>query len=197
VNNVPANAKVWVNVHLDYRLKGTTAPNSNFGNPPMTYRPFQSIIVTGGGSSFSSTSLLGRGKKVTVAYGTLTNPSGAPLAGVWVRLAQGTSWALARTGLDGFYVFYDGQGCSDGLEGCSAGLTSWNYGSGNNVPTTLAILGDDATPSASAAYPFGRTSATVKNGTTTLATFTAPAAPSYNDKITKNSAYNRDWRFGP
>jgi hypothetical protein len=197
VNNVPANAKVWVNVHLDYRLKGTTAPNSNFGNPPMTYRPFQSVIVSTGGSSASSTSLLGRGKKVTVVYGTLTNPAGAPLAGVWVRLAQGTSSALAVTGVDGFYVFYDGQGCSDGLEGCSAGLTSWNYGSGNNVPTTLAILGDDATPSASATYPFGRTSATVKNGTTTLATFAAPTAPSYSDKISKNSAYSRDWRFGP
>ena len=36
VNGVQPNAKVWVTVHLDYSLKGMTAPNGNFGTPPMT-----------------------------------------------------------------------------------------------------------------------------------------------------------------
>jgi hypothetical protein len=36
----------------------------------------------------------------------------------------------------------------------------------------------------------------LKSGTQTLVN-NATTAPSYADKVSKNSAYNRSWRFGP
>ena len=68
-NNVPAGANVWVTVHLDYALKGTTQA-STWLKTPKTYGPFQSDIKIKVGNAVVGTStsqawLLGRGKKVT------------------------------------------------------------------------------------------------------------------------------------
>lgn len=217
VNNVPASAKVWVTVHLDYSLKGTLAPSATFGNPPILYTPFAStatIRVSGVaiGYSSSSTSLLGRGKKVTVAYGTMRNASGDPVDNVWVRLSQGSNSAFTQTGLDGTYVFYDGQNCTpvDGLDGGCTGASpnTFTFANGSSN-ATLTIMGSTGcipiypttpcTPPSSSAYPTGMTKATVTGGTTQ--TFTSPTPPSYGVSptfgIAKGSAYNRDWKFTP
>jgi hypothetical protein len=197
-NNVPAGAKVWVTVHLDYSLKDQQQPMSNFGSAPILYKPFQSTITTAGGSSFSSTSLLGRGKKVTVVYGRTSNKAdGSPMAGVWMKLTQGSNYAWAKSEVDGSYVFYDGQGCSDGLEGCSGSLTSWTFGTGGNVATTLAAHGDGAAATATATYPGVKTGVTITSAGTTLATFASPTLPSYGFGVAKNSANARNWKFTP
>jgi hypothetical protein len=208
VNNVPPGAKVWVTVHLDYALKGQTK-DANFLKTPKLYAPFQSDIVikeqnSGAvvGASTSSTSLLGRGKKVTTVYGTMRDPSGNPLAGLWVKLTQNGKTALAQTGTDGFYIFYHGQSClnSDGLAGgCSSGST-WTFAPGT-MSATLTIHGqgpacvDPTCPPASAspAYPAGYTKATVTSGQINFGTLNAPAG--YTLSVATGSAYNRDWRF--
>jgi hypothetical protein len=217
VDNVPAGAIVWVTVHLDYNLKGSTQA-SDFTKKPILYAPFQSDVVIKAqvgpdratwpqvGVSSSSTSLWGRGKKATMAYGTLTDKStGLALANTWVRISQGTSNATALTGSDGFYLFYDGQACTtpDGVAGgCFNGATSigtWTFANGSNVATTVRILGTETTPAtptvpaagAAAAYPTGKTHAEVKVGST----WTAKNPPSYDFGVAKGSGYNRDWRF--
>ena len=199
-NNVPAGAKVWVTVHLDYAWKSTGGLSSSFGNPPIVYSPFTSTATMVGGSSTSNASLLGRGKKVTVVYGTLVDSSGNSLDNVWVKLTQGSNTATAQTGSDGTYVFYDGQGCTvaDGLDGgCTGASTStWTFGNGN-VSSKLEILGDGASAAAAATYPTAKTNAAVKSGSQTFATFAAPVLPTYTFSVAKNSASNRDWRFGP
>ena len=133
VNNVPAGAKVWVNIHLDYAPKGDniSTVNPNPMTKPVVYGPFSSTITIKNaagatvGTSFSSTSLIGRGKKVTMVYGTLTNKvTGLPVSDTWVRITQGTNSATALTGADGFYIAYDGQTCTltDGLAGGCTGF---------------------------------------------------------------------------
>jgi hypothetical protein len=220
VNNVPSGAEVWVNVHLDYaakdKLLSTLTPNPL--NKPVTYGPFSSAITTKigptvVGTSFSSTSVIGRGKKVTMTYGVAKDSSGAPLTNTWVRLVQGSKSATYLTGADGSYAFYDGQQCgpADGLVGgCYSGTTlsaptaSWTFANGN-ASTSIHILGSnlDLTPvipayNASAAWPTGTwTNAKVRSGSTTFATVTYPSAPSYAFTVSKGTAYNRDWRFTP
>ncbi len=199
-NNVPAGAKVWVTVHLDYALKTTTASSNNFGNPPILYKPFQSTITMAGGNSYSSTSLLGRGKKVTVIYGRMTHKTGgAAMPDVWVKLTQGSNTALALTDGDGNYVVYDGQQClpADGLQSCAgASTSSWVFGSGGNVTTKLDIMGEGGTsPAGAPTYPSTKSNGTVFSGSTTFATL--GALPSYTFGVAKSSAYNRDWKFGP
>jgi hypothetical protein len=196
-NDVPPGAKVWVTAHLDYALKGTTAPSSKFGNPPITYGPFQSTIAVAGGSSYSSGSLLGRGKKVTLIYGRVSHKVGGdPMQGVWIRLTQGANTATARTDIGGSYVFYDGQACTtvDGLEGgCTgASTTTWTFASAS---TKLEALGDAAAAAATATWPAGKTNASVVSGSTVFATLTT--LPQYTFSVTKGNAYNRDWKFGP
>jgi hypothetical protein len=203
VNNVPAGATVWVTVHLDYALKGTQQ-SPDFTKKPIEYTPFKSDFLvsdqsTGAvvGAGSSSTSLLGRGKKVTVVFGTALNAMGAPLNNVWVKLQQGSAWALAQTGLDGFYIMYDGQNCTslDGLAGgCSAGLTTWNFANGtSNV--TVSIMGNGAVATGGPTYPGATTKATVTSGNTTFATYISPTPPSYTFSVTKTTAYNRDWNL--
>jgi hypothetical protein len=152
------------------------------------------------GASSSNTNLLGRGKKVTTVYGTARDGNGAPMGDVWVKLTQGSNWAMAQTGHDGFYVFFDGQGCSagDGLAGgCGAGSV-WNFASGS-VSTKLEILGSDpGTPAPGPTYPTGTSKALVTGTGCPLggcANFTAPALPSFTFTVAKSSAYHRDWRF--
>jgi hypothetical protein len=199
VNDVPANAKVWVTVHLDYRLKGTTA-SAGFGNPPIIYKPFQSTATTSGGASYSSESLVGRGKKVTVLYGRMINKStGAALPNVWIRVTQGGNTATTTTDIDGNFVFFDTQGCADdGIVRCTGVSNAiWNFATGNNVSTKLDTLGDGATPTAVTPWPTGKTTATVYSGNQTFGTFTSPTAPLYTFNVTKNNAYDRDWKLGP
>ncbi len=146
VNNVPAGAKVWVTVHLDFALKGTTQPQSI--TLPKTYGPFRSDITikhqqTGLilGTSTSQTNLLGRGKKVTVVYGTTVNGAGNPVGGVWMKVQQGTgpSVFIRSDVTSGEYVIYDGQACGDGLTECSS---AWTFANGTNVNTTITIYGN-------------------------------------------------------
>jgi hypothetical protein len=222
VNNVPAGARVWVTVHLDYSFKGTKAPSSTYGNPPILYTPFQStatVKVSGipVGVSSTSTSLLGRGKKVTVVYGTARDNSGNALAGIWLRLGQAGNYAYTQTGTDGTYVFYDGQNCAmaDGLDGGCTGTstTTWTFANGTSN-ATIAVLGSGTAclpitpavtcpPPASPAYPTGMTKAVVLSGTTTFYTFNSPTPPVYGTSpsptfgVAKSSAYNRDWQFTP
>jgi uncharacterized repeat protein (TIGR01451 family) len=208
VNNVPPGAKVWVTVHLDYALKGQTK-DPNFLKTPKVYAPFQSDVVirdqaTGAvvGLSSSSTSLLGRGKKVTTVYGTMRDATGSPLEGVWVKLTQNGKSALAQTDAYGFYLFYDGQSCltSDGLSGgCSSGST-WTFASGS-MNATLTIYGqgpaciDPTCPPASPspAYPAGYGKATITSGQINYGTLNAPAG--YTASVANGMAYNRDWKF--
>jgi hypothetical protein len=213
VNNVPAFAKVWVTVHLDYVRKGTTPTPASTVTNPRTYGPFQSAITMKNsagavvGTSYSSTTLLGRGKKVTVVYGTMRDASGNAMSGVYVRIAQGTTSAILLTDSLGGYVLFDGQGCSDGLEACATGSAvtttgSFAFKSGNNQPTTVAVLGTTGTlgtpppptwPTLSAALPPGKTSATVSWPTNNTANL--GATPSYTFNVTYGSAYVRDWKF--
>jgi hypothetical protein len=217
VNNVPAGAWVWVTVHLDYSLKGTQASSANFGTPPILYTPFKStatVKLSGVpvGASSTSTSLLGRGKKVTVVYGTARDGAGATLDNVWLRLTQGSNSAFTQTGSDGTYVFYDGQNCTiaDGLDGGCTGASTVTFTFANGTSNaTLAILGSGAcvlppsaticAPPSSAAYPTGMTKATVTGGTSQTITF--PTAPIYGVTpvfaVAKGTAYNRDWKFTP
>jgi hypothetical protein len=171
---------------------------------PVSYGPFSSQVTIKDqasgipvGTSYSQESLLGRGKKVTAVYGNSLTPVAAPMPGVWVKIQQGSSWAVAQTGTDAFYVFFDGQSCSgDGIDSCSPGLTNWNFANGtSNV--TITILGNGATAATSPTYPTGYTKASVVSGGTTYATFTSPTPPSYTLSVAKSSAYNRDWKFTP
>ena len=83
VNNVPANAEVWVTAHLDLRCKSQPytclqqSPRS--AERPATYHFSSRAAVKVAGvevsESITSTSLLGRGKKVTMVYGTVTAPA--------------------------------------------------------------------------------------------------------------------------
>ena len=63
---------------------------------PATYSFTSKATVKVGGmpvsESDTSASLIGRGKKVTMAYGALTNKTtGLPIADVWVRVSQGST----------------------------------------------------------------------------------------------------------
>jgi hypothetical protein len=155
-------------------------------------------VIGNTGSSYSSTSLLGRGKKVTVLYGTMADSAGNPMSNVWVRLTQGSNTAYGVTGGDGQYIFYDGENCAlaSFITGCTgASTTTWNFAKGNSS-TKIDILGDNPVlPAIAPTWPFGRTSATVKSGTTTYATLTT--SPTYTFSVANGTAYNRDWKFMP
>ena len=222
VNNVPAGAKVWVTAHLDYAPKGDniSTVNPNPMTKPVTYGPFSSKITMRNGAapvgtSFSSTTVIGRGKKVTMTYGVAKDSSGTLLSDTWVRLTQGTKSITALTGADGFYVFYDGQICSasDGVAGgCYTGVTpqpstsAWQFGSGNQS-TAIRILGTaaldgDGLPTSIPAYnatsswPSGSwANSKVVSGSTVFATIVHPNSLSYTFTAAKGTAYNRDWRF--
>ena len=155
VNNVPAGAKVWVTVHLDYALKTTTATNNNFGNPPITYRPFQSTIKIGNsGVSYSSTSLLGRGKKVTVVYGRMTNEAGGQMPGVWVRLVQGSNSALALPTRTETSSSTTGRTvCLPTVSRPARTGSAWTFANGGNVSSKLEVLGDGGSASGSPTWP--------------------------------------------
>jgi hypothetical protein len=189
---------VWVTVHLDYALKGLAAPSSTFGTPPVLYKPFESTITTVGGGSYSSESLLGRGKKVTVIYGRTNNKlDGSILSNVWVRLTQSGKSALTKTDAYGNYVFYDGQLCSgDGLASCTnVSSGSWAFANGT-TNATLDILGDGASATAGPAYPTGFTGYSITGGGTTWVN-PSTGLPAYTFGVAKNSAYSRNWKFTP
>ena len=92
--------------------------------------------------------MLGRGKKVTIVYGVVKDSAGSPLDNVWVRVTQGNLSITAQTGLDGSYLFFDGQGCTAGdgaAGGCFNGSGplaggTWNSTNANNVPSSLKLL---------------------------------------------------------
>jgi hypothetical protein len=201
VNNVPAGATVWVTVHLDYKLKGTTV-GSDFLKKPIVYGMFASHVMireqqSGAwvGVSSSGTTLIGRGKKVTLVYGTATDASGAVMPNVWVQLKQGANTAQARTDSTGFYLFYDGQACTmtDGLEGgCTgASTTTWTFASGTSS-SSLTIHGQGATATGTPSFPAGWTKADVRSATALLQTVTTPT---YTFGIAKGAAYDRSWQF--
>ena len=133
-----------------------------------------------------------------MVYGRMTNEAGGQMPGVWVRLVQGSNSALALTDADGNFVFYDGQNClpADGLQACSTG-SAWTFANGGNVSSKLEVLGDGGSASGSPTWPTSKTTASVRSGSQTFASFTSPTLPSYTFSIAKSSAYNRDWKFGP
>jgi hypothetical protein len=159
------------------------------------------------GASSSSTTLLGRGKKVTVVYGTMKDSTGNAMANVWVRISQGTASAILLTDSLGGYVLFDGQGCSDGLEACATGSTitttsAFVFKTGNNQSTTVAVLGTTASlgatapsnwPTLAAIMPPGKASATVTWPTNNTANL--GGTPSYTLNVTYGTAYPRDWKF--
>jgi hypothetical protein len=117
---------------------------------------------------------------------------------VWIKLTQGTNTATTVTDIDGNFVFFDTQGCADdGLVRCTGVSNAvWNFATGNNVASKLEIMGDDASnPSATVTWPTSKSNAVVYSGNQTFATLTT--TPLYTFNITKNSAYDRDWKFGP
>ena len=142
---------------------------------------------------------MGRGKKVTLVYGRMTEKTGgAPMNNVWIRLTQGTKTATTVTDVDGNYVFFDSQGCDDGLVRCTPyGTTAWTFASGNNVSSTLEIMGQDPdNPAGAVSYPGVKSNVSIVSGNQTFANLTG-GLPTYTFGVTKNSAYNRDWKFGP
>ena len=195
---------VWVTAHIDYNLKGSTVA-SDFVKKPITYGPFSSSITirdqaSGAivGKSWSSTSLVGRGKAVTTVYGTALDPSGVELTNVWIKISQGSNAAVARTDADGFYLFYDGQNClaSDGIDGgCTGASTAtWNFANGGNVTTALSVYGQSVTqPLASAppAFPGTWTKADVQSATSSQTV----TSPTLTFGVAKGAAYEKNWRF--
>jgi hypothetical protein len=128
----------------------------------------------------------------------MADSAGNPMPNVWVRLTQGSNTAYGVTGGDGQYIFYDGENCAlaSFITGCTgASTTTWNFAKGNSS-TKIDILGDNPVlPAIAPTWPFGRTSATVKSGTTTYATLTT--SPTYTFSVANGTAYNRDWKFMP
>jgi hypothetical protein len=188
-----------VNVHLDYNLKGTTQ-SSTFTKTPIMYGPFQSDVIIKAqpsgaviGTSTSNTSLLGRGKKVTVVYGKAVDATGAVLEDAWIQLKQGSNSATTKTDSNGDYLFYEGQQClsTDGIAGpCTGTWTSILAIAGGS--TLLTILGDGVTPTATATFPTGYTVMEVRQANSLLAT---SATPTHSISVSKGSAYNRNLRF--
>jgi hypothetical protein len=207
VNDVPAGATVWVMAHIDFKPKGsnisTLTPNPM--TKPVIYGPLSSTITirnqqtnTPIGTSYSQTTVIGRGKKVTMLYGTATDANGVGLADVWIQVKQGTNTAMVKTDINGGYVLFDGQLCtvSDGIEGpCGGTWTSGiNFATGS-ASTTMTIFGQTIqTPGAT--FPTGTTSAQVRTITqsTPLTTITTPVY-TYTQK--KGDATNRNFRFLP
>jgi uncharacterized repeat protein (TIGR01451 family) len=206
VNNVPAGATVWVMAHIDYSWKGsnisTVSPNPM--TRPVLYGPLSSAIEIENesgvkiGESYSQTFVWGRGKKVTMLYGTATNSSGAVMADTWIQVKQGTNTAITKTDSEGFYVFFDGQACSeaDGIHGsCQGAWSSTLNFAGGNASSSLTIFGQDAyDPTGSATFPWPWTKAEIRTSAQSapIATITTP---SYNLTIKKGEALNRDIRF--
>jgi hypothetical protein len=129
---------------------------------------------------------------------------GAPMSSVWIRLSQGTgtatNTATTRTDIDGNFVFFDTQQCADdGIVRCTGVAGSspmWTFMTGNNVATKLEIMGDGTDPTTpTLTYPTGKSNAIVYSGNQTFATLTG--TPLYMFNVSKNSAYDRDWKFGP
>jgi hypothetical protein len=139
---------------------------------------------------------------VTVTYGRVSDETGAPLQGAWIQLRQGSNWALARTDVNGEYLFFDGQAClpTDGLQSCGgASSTTWTFGSGN-VASSLTVLGNGASPSPSPlamAGTYPTTSPQVTQFKVTGMSAFSTATPVYTLTVAKGSAYNRNWTFKP
>jgi len=205
LNNVPAGAKVWITVHLDFALKGSQQTSGI--TKPKEYGPASSYMTIsstqGRTASTSQTSLLGRGKKVSVVYGAMTDASGIPMPNLWVRLTQGSASALALTDSLGGYLFYNGQGCSgDGLSDCSSGI-NFAFGSESSVSTTVTVIGKRTLPTdpppigwASAGAVnlslLGKSSVMVNwpNGSVNLG-----STPSYTFSVVSGSANLHNWKF--
>jgi hypothetical protein len=122
IASVPAGATVWMTVHLDYAGKTRIDPTMT----PRTF-VFSAVWTDGPLVGSSSAVVVGRPKKVTMVYGTVSTTSGAPLAGMLVTLYSGaTPKATYETGTDGFYVFFNDMSCStdfQGSGGCASGPT--------------------------------------------------------------------------
>jgi hypothetical protein len=122
VPNVEPGATVWMTVHLDYNGKG--AADSSMAPRSFTFSATWTVGPLTGGST---TTIVGRPKKTTMVYGSVTTTAGGPIAGIDVELRNGGLKATYRTGADGFFVFYDGMSCSSdfplGSAGCASGPT--------------------------------------------------------------------------
>jgi hypothetical protein len=206
VQDVPAGATVWVMAHLDYSHKGesigTVSPNPMIR--PVVYGPLTSAITITDesnhviGASSSGTYVVGRGKKVTMVYGSATDNTGTLLPNTWIRVKQGTNSAITMTDSAGGYLFFDGQLCAAGdmiFGGCSGWTTAISFGK-NTVATTVEFLGNAATQSVTPQFPSGYSKADVRTASQSspLTTITSPA---YTFSVKQGDAYNRDYRFKP
>ena len=170
----------------------------HFGNPPILYKPFQSTATMAGGSSYSSSSLLGRGKKVTVIYGRMTHKMGGG--------ADGRRLAAADAGLE----HRDGSvrrrrqlrllrrpgmhaGGRAGRRCTGASTSNWTFGNGN-VSTQARDPRRRARRGGEPDVPDGQVQ---RHGVQREPTFALTGLPSYTFTVAKNTAYNRDWKFGP
>ena len=193
--------------HIDFKPKGsnisTLTPNPM--TKPVVYGPLSSTITIRNqqtlapvGTSNAQTTVIGRGKKVTMLYGTAADANGVAMAEVWIQVKQGSNTAMVRTDINGDYVLFDGQVCTlaDGVAGpCAGAWTSGiNFGAGN-ASTTMTIHGQGI-QAPSAAFPTGKTSAQVKTVTqsTPLTTISTPV---YTFTQKKGDASNRTFRFLP
>ena len=205
VNNVPAGATVWVIAHIDFSWKGrlisALLPSNPMSRPELyplssTIKIYNQSVQVGG--SYSQTYVWGRGKKVTMIYGTATDVSGIPMGDTWVQVKQGTNTAMTKTLANGSYVFFDGQACipGDGIHGsCSGTWTLLNFGAGS-VSSSLTFFGQDPfAPTPAATFPASWTKAEVRTATQ-LAPLQRITTPSYTFTVKKGDAFNRDFRFG-
>jgi uncharacterized repeat protein (TIGR01451 family) len=190
VNNVPANAEVWVTAHLDLVCKSKPysclLPNDPLKRPATYSFDSKATVKVAGvpvAESTSEASLVGRGKKVTMVYGTVTGATGA-VEDAWVRIKQGTNYALTQTDEKGMYLFFDDQYCTgDGLTACSGWTTQLKFANGTSS-ATVTVLGNGATQSPTWQTDAGSPPSPNTAGTN-YATF----------NVAKGSAYNKNFKF--
>jgi len=118
VTDVPAGSMIYVNIHLDYALKGTTYESlDDFGMKSY----FFEVNVSGSGGSpsipgqgligtyDSPTNLIAHHKKTTAIAGYIKDFYGNPIANAIVELfdSDGNLVGTAITDENGFYYFLD------------------------------------------------------------------------------------------
>jgi hypothetical protein len=190
VNNIPADAEVWITAHLDLACKSKAYSCLQPNDPlkrPATYDFTSKTTVNVAGvpvaESTDDASLVGRGKKVTMVYGTLSAPNGELVQNAWVRIKQGSNFALTKTDTKGFYLFFDDQYCSgDGLVACAGWSSQVKFASGTSS-ATVTVLGNGATQS-----PTWTT-----DGGAAPAPYSGTSAVTFN--VAKGSAYAKNFKF--
>jgi len=167
--SVPDGYTVWVTVHLDYKLKGTKSTDTDM--TPKSYA-FTSTWTVGPLAGGDTATLMGYPKKTTLIYGYVLDAAGQPIAGADVKITVGGVTYTYTTGSDGFYVFYDGQTCTEDGVVCQGGTTALRLVNGTHTLTLMAPAGYSLSSSSCQA-----------SGTSSVSV------------TTQGKAYRKDWKL--